>query len=203
MELVIAVLVLMLASLLMVVLAAALGARALQRRNRVSPDAATAAPLTWLGAPGAGARMHRRLRTAVIVARTAAAGAPTAPNLAELAAQMEQEAVALDTHLVVASRVKGKQGRAQMSALAQQVRQVERVASQVSLLAAQAQAPLIGRGQPTALDDLARQLDLLEQARGEVAEVESAVGVQRVSPYDDPTRVKPDLRKPGQPMPGA
>ena len=206
-ELLVALLVVMVVSVLLAVLAAWLGTRALQKRNRVSPDVATPAPTTWLGAPGAGARLHRRLRTAVAVARSAAAIAPTAPHLADLTAELEREAVALDTHLVIASRIKGKQGRSQLAALAQQVRQVEQVASQVSLLAAQAQAPLIGRGQSSALDDLARQLDLLEQARHEVAEVETAAGVQRVSPYatgTDATRVAPDLRKapPGRAQPG-
>lgn len=199
-ELLIALLVVMLVSALMAMLAIWLGARALSKRNRVSPDVATPAPTSWLGAPGAGARLHRRLRTAVAVARSAAATAPSAPHLVDLTAELEREAVALDTHLVISSRIKGKQGRAQMATLAQQVLKVEQVASQVSLLAAQAQAPLIGRGQASALDDLARQLDLLEQARHEVAEVETAAGVHRVSPYarpaaDDPTRVAPDLRK--------
>ncbi|HEX7131746.1 MAG TPA: hypothetical protein VF228_04190 [Iamia sp.] len=204
-ELLIALLVVMLFSALLAMLALVLGARALRKRNRVSPEVATTAPTAWLGAPGAGARLHRRLRTAVAVARAACATAPTAPHLADLTAEMEREAVALDTHLVIASRVKGKQGRPQMAALAQQVRQVERLASQVSLLAAQSQAPLIGRGEASALDDLSRQLEMLEQARHEVAEVETAAGVERVSPYADPTRATPDLRKapPGRAMPGA
>lgn len=204
MELLVALLVVMLVSALVVMLAVALGVRAVQKRNRVSPDVATPAPTTWLGAPGAGARLHRRLRTAVSVARAACATATTAPHLADLTAELEREAVALDTHLVIASRIKGRQGREQMAALAQQVLKVEQVASQVSLLAAQAQAPLIGQGQASALDDLAQQLDRLEQARHEVAEVETAAGVQRVSPYADPNRPAPDLRKspPGQAVPG-
>ena len=159
-----------------------------------------------MGAPSAGARLHRRLRTAVAVSRAATAAAPDAAHLADLTAELEREAVALDTHVVIASRIKGREGRLRMAALAQQVRKVEQVASQVSLLAAQAQAPMIARGQDSALDDLARQLDLLEQARSEVAEVETAAGVHRVSPYADPTRVStPDLGKasPGQAVPGS
>ncbi|HMJ75370.1 MAG TPA: hypothetical protein VK507_05330 [Iamia sp.] len=203
-ELIIALLVVMLFSVLLAVLGLVLGARALNKRNRVSPDVATTAPSSWLGAPGAGARLHRRLRTAVTVARAACATAPSAPHLVDLTTELEREAVALDNHLVIASRINGKQGRIQMAALAQQVRKVEQVASQVSLLAAQSQAPMIARGESTALDDLARQLDRLEQARHEVTEVETAAGVHRVSPYADPTRETPDLRKapPGQAMPG-
>lgn len=185
-ELLIALLVVMLITALVLVLAAYLGARALRNRNRVSPSVPTPAPTAWLGAPGVGARLHRRLRTAVQVARSASAAAPTAPHLADLASELEREAVGIDTHLVIASRVKGRDGRTRMAALAQQVRQVEQLASQVSLLAAQSHAPLIGATQSSALDDLARQLDHLEQARTEVAAVETAAGVHRVSPYADP-----------------
>jgi hypothetical protein len=201
-ELLIALLVVMLITTLVLVLAAFLGTRALRKRNRVSPSVQTPAPTTWLGAPGAGARLHRRLRAAVQVARAASAAAPSAPHLADLTTELEREAVGIDTHLVIASRVKGRDGRTRMAALAQQVLQVEQLASQVSLLAAQAQAPMIGATQSSALDDLARQLAHLEQARSEVAEVETAAGVHRVSPYPDPTRERPDLRKPGQAVPG-
>lgn len=197
-ELLVALLVVMLITMLVLVLGAFLGIRALRKRNRVSPSAETPAPTTWLGAPGAGARLHRRLRTAVAVARAASATAPTAPHLADLTAELEREAVGIDTHLVIASRVKGREGRTRMSVLARQVRQVEQLASQVSLLAAQSQAPLVGATHGTALDDLARQLSHLEQARTEVAEVETAAGVHRVSPYANPTRERPDLRKTGQ-----
>lgn len=207
-ELLIAVMVMMLITCLVLLLVVFLGARAMRKRNRVSPDVETSAPVSWLGAPGAGARLHRRLRTAVVVARSASAAAPTAAHLAELTAELEREAVGIDAHLVIGSRVKGRDGRTRMAALAQQVRKVEQVASQISLLAAQAQAPMVGAAQGSALDDLSRQLDHLEQARHEVAEVETAAGVHRVSPYADPTRVastdRADLRKapPGQAMPG-
>lgn len=211
-ELLVILLVMMLVSALVMLGGLALAARAVRRRNRVSPTVETPAPTSWVGAPSAGARLHRRLRTAVAVARAATAAAPAAAHLADLTAELEREAVALDTHVVIAARLKGREGRLRMAALAQQVRKVEQVASQVSLLAAQAQAPMIARGQDSALDDLARQLDLLEQARSEVAEVETAAGVHRVSPYAttgptgaDPTRLaRPDLGKasPGQAVPG-
>ena len=46
MELLVALLVVMLVSALVVLLAVALGVRAVQKRNRVSPDVATPAPTT-------------------------------------------------------------------------------------------------------------------------------------------------------------
>ena len=43
----------------------------LRRRNRVSPRRRTAAPLNWLWSFRPAARLHRRLRTAVLTARKA------------------------------------------------------------------------------------------------------------------------------------
>lgn len=185
-----------------------LGARALRKRNQVVPGTPTAAPTVWMASPASGARLHRRLRTAVAVARSSAAAAVANPQLVELTAELEREALALDGHVVVASRIVGKEGRARMSALSGQVRQIEQMASQVSMLAVQAQAALVTQTQGSALEDLARQLDLLEQARHEVAAVEQAAGVHRVSPFADPDRTTvgptPRLEKapPGQTMPG-
>lgn len=192
------------ASAVATLLALWLGARALRKRNQVVPGTPTAAPTAWMASPKAGARLHRRLRTAVAVARSSAAAAQANPQLIELSAELEREAIALDGHVVVASRIVGKEGKARMAALSGQVRQIEQMASQMSMLAVQAQAALVAKGNGSALDDLARQLDLLEEARHEVAVVERAAGVHRVSPYADPTRVAPSLEKapPGQTMPG-
>lgn len=186
--------------------AAVLWLRGLRRSNRVVPDVPTAAPLTWLATPTSGARLHRRLRAAVLVARASAEAAETAPHLAGIVDELEAEAVALDQHVVIASRLSGSQGRARMRELATQVGRVEQVASQVSTIAAQTQAPIITRGQPAALDDLALQLENLAEARREVIDVEAAAGVTRVSPFADPDRevatARPRLEKaPGTPTP--
>lgn len=184
MALLVALLIMSLVGFLAVVVAVLLGWRHLGRRNRVSPAVASPAPKTWVAVhPAATARLHRRLRAAVAAARTASTSAPAAPRLAELTAELEREAIALDHHLVLVARLSGRDRKQRLAGLAQQVRQVEQVASQVSLLAVQAQAPLEVAGQPSALEDLARQLDLLEQARTEVADIESAAGVHRPSPY--------------------
>jgi len=185
-------------------LVAVLGARALRKRNRVSPSAASPAPAAWLGAPSASARLHRRLRSAVAVARSASAAAPVAPRLAELTADLEREAVAIDDHLVMVSRLASRERRKVLAQLATKVRQVEQLASQVSLMAVQAQAPMISAGQPSALDDLSHQLELLEQARHEVAQVESTTGVQRASPYATGRPVQGGRRAapPSTPAPG-
>lgn len=171
-------------SVLGVGLAVWLSARTLNRRNRVSPTAPSPAPLTWLGAPSAAARLHRRLRSAVAVARASSAvTATTAPHLSELAEDLERQAVLLDSHLALVARLAPQERRTRMAALGQEVRKVEQVASQVSMMAAQTRAPLLGAGQHSALDDLSEKLDVLEAARGEVADVESAAGLRRTSPY--------------------
>lgn len=185
--------------LLTVLLAVLLGRRAMRKRNRVSPTTPSAAPVSWMGAPSATARLHRRLRAAVAVARSASAAAPTAPRLTELTAELEQEAVALDAHLVMVARLPARERRARLAGLTPQVLRVEQCASQVSLLAVQSQAPMLAAGRGSALDDLAHQLDLLEEARGEVARIEADAGLHRASPYAtgaaDPSA--------GTPWPGA
>lgn len=194
-------LILGLVTMAVILIAALLGARALSKRNRVSPDTPTAAPTSWLGAPGAGARLHRRLRNAVAVAR-AAATTPTAnPQLADIARDLEAEAVALDGHIVVTARMPAKTRRAHQAALTQRVQAVERLASQLSVESAQSQAPRVAAGQHSALDALAEQLDTLEAARQEVTRLETEAGVDRASPYAVPDRPGAPP-SPGTPRPG-
>jgi hypothetical protein len=180
----------LLAGLMMVLIAVVgvvLSARAVGKRNRVSPDVASPAPKSWVSKPSAPARLHRRLRAAVSVARAATASAPSAPRLAELAAELEREAVALDMQLVIVDNLVSKDRRAQLAALSSKVMEVERIASSLSVQAVQAQAPMLPTGEPSALDKLAHELDALEAARTEVSEIESAAGLHRPSPYTQGT----------------
>ncbi len=175
-----------------------LGARALNRRNRVSPDAPSPAPASWVGAPSAAPRMHRRLRTAVAAARAAATAPDANPQLVDVAQDLEAEAVALDAHVVAAGRMPAKARRPHLKTLDQHVKTIERLASQVSLESAQSQAPRAATGGRTALDQLAEQLDTMEEARLEVTRIEAEAGIDRVSPFavTDP----PDTPRP---QPGA
>lgn len=169
--------------------AVALWIRNIRRSNRVTPGAPTSAPTSWLATPSTGARLHRRLRGAVQVARASAEAADAAPHLADIAHELEGEAVALDHHVVIASRLRGAEGRARMRALSGQVARVEQVAAQISTIAAQTQAPILTRqDNPTALDELALQLENLASARREVIDVEKAVGITRARPYPEPDR---------------
>lgn len=179
-----ALLLVMLIVVLGVALAVGLSARSLKRRNRVSPTAPSPAPVTWLGAPSAAARLHRRLRAAVAVARASSAvTATTAPHLSEMAEELERQAVMLDSHLALVARLPARQRQVRMAALTEEVRKAENVASQVSLMAAQTRAPIFRAGERSALDELSEKLDVLESSRREVADVEAAAGLRRASPY--------------------
>ena len=74
---------------------------ALRRSNRVDPSVRGTAPLTWLVSPGSAARLHRRVRGAVQLARRVGRG--SAGQQRELVSELSRQAVALDHELVVAS----------------------------------------------------------------------------------------------------
>ena len=61
--------------------------RRVRRRNEVSPASPTRPPLRWLGSPERAARLHRRLRDAVIVLRQAGARAPRSAGQGPVAAR--------------------------------------------------------------------------------------------------------------------
>lgn len=169
--------------LLAVLVGGLLVRRNLHRRNRVSPDVRSPAPASWVSRPDAAARLHRRLRAAVTVARHAATrGGPSSP-LPELAADLEREAVALDADVVMVARLPRAARRPHLQALADRVQTVERAASQMSVLAVQSRADLTTVGGQDAIGALAERLDALEAARHEVARAEEAGGVRRASPY--------------------
>jgi hypothetical protein len=68
----------------------------LRRRNRVHPKLDSPAPLSWLVAPSAPARLHRRLQTTVRVACTHTGRV--------VPAEIAEHAVELDRRVVLASR---------------------------------------------------------------------------------------------------
>ena len=98
------------ALVVLVTVAAAVGyaIHRLRRRNRVSPRRRTLAPINWLWSFRPTARLHRRLRAAVLTSRAALRvghdGHQPWPALVELAADVEQQACAIDERLVLAAR---------------------------------------------------------------------------------------------------
>lgn len=154
----------------------------LQRRNRVSPKVSTGAPLSWLWATSPAARMHRGLQRAVqaVTLATHPRTGPEAPeHLRALADEIEREAVALDQHLVVLSRLPKKPRKRALHDIAPQVAEVERLADRLAAAAAAAGRLSDPAGTPTAergLAWVAERLELLESARGELRRLELAAG---------------------------
>lgn len=78
--------------------------RLLHRRNRISPSARTGAPLHWLSSPSGAARLHRRLQRAISAGRMAVAARAGDSVAADVIAELERHACAIDCQLVVADR---------------------------------------------------------------------------------------------------
>lgn len=125
----------------------------LRRANRVHPKVTTAAPTTWLVAPTAPARLHRRLRTTV---RVTAIGPGPAPEA------VVEHAADLDRHLVLAARLP----------LAQRVPELRRLSAQVDELDRLARTATRALAAPVGDDPLER-LRLLAEARDEVEAIDA------------------------------
>ena len=156
----------------------------LRRSNRVSPDVDTGAPLRWLAWPMPIAQLHRRLRAAVVLARTARPPQP-APRrrrrraeeespLATIAAQLEHHAVAVDRDLVLAARLRGPSRYRVLAPATRQVAEIERLAARVASMARTGgTGPLAPEPLPAALARLSEELVALEAAHAEIARIEA------------------------------
>jgi hypothetical protein len=183
-------------TVLVAVLVVVLAQRAIRKRNRVSPAVPSAAPTSWLGAPSAAARLHRRLKAAVAVAQAAAAAAPTSDHIVEAAVELERMAVDLDARLVTVARIAAPQRKPHLAPLVAEVVKVETMASTLSVQAVQAQAPMVAGGHSSPMDDLYERIEAMEAARREVADIERDAGVDRVSPYAAQPPVAPQPAPP-------
>ncbi len=157
----------------------------LSRSNRVSPAVRSAAPMRWLWSYNRGARMHRRLRTAVALIHLAPSRrAHHSANLSvdELRRDLEHQAVVLDQHLVVAMHHPRSHRRGLLAALEVQVAEIERLSVRLSAMTRPEGAPASGweanpPTSPEALDRISAQLDLLDVAQAELVEIERASGL--------------------------
>ncbi|MCU0310329.1 MAG: hypothetical protein MUE36_05235 [Acidimicrobiales bacterium] len=158
----------------------------LQRRNRVSPAVKSPAPLHWLYSPSQTARLHRRLQGAVADIHLAPAhrrrSRPTTESsVDELRRELEYQAVELDYHLVIAARHPRSQRRPLVASLDSQVAQVELLSARLSRLSRPAGVAPSGwdaaQQPPEVLARLSQQLDLLDAASNELAEIERAAGL--------------------------
>jgi plasmid stabilization system protein ParE len=182
----------------------------LGRANRVSPAVRSPAPLHWLWAPARAARLHRRLRAAVAMIHLAPSPrSRRSPSLSvdELRRELEYQAVELDQHLVIAVHHPRSHRRGLLASLDQQVAEVERLAVRLSNMSRPAGPPSSGWSGPVTppevLERMSQQLDLLDAAQTELAEIERASGLvdldQLMAITQDPVTVSPP--PPSQPLP--
>jgi hypothetical protein len=136
---------------------------------RIRPSTRSAVPTSWLASTASAARLHRRLRQAAALARTATLRDPA---LAPLVADLEDEAIALEPHLLAAAAA-GRAGRDARHALGDQVTAIESVARRLATSPCAALPP----GRPDALVDLTERLDALEAARAEIDLIEARAGL--------------------------
>jgi hypothetical protein len=151
--------------------------RSLRHRNRISPKQPTEAPIIWLSAPSRPARLHRRLRSAAAVARMIAERNGTS-RTAELAHEIEAEALSIDRHLPVVARLAPRERTQALRQLSAQVNQVERLVSRLSLIDADDRPPSLLGTEGSAMEELARQLDTLEAARAELRTIDADAGLE-------------------------
>lgn len=151
------------------VLALVLSVRSLSRRNRVSPEHPTQAPTLWLWSIGHAARSHRRLQRVAAAARAAqAAAGVTGEQVADLAADLERQACALDDQIVLATRFSTANRVRRLYQLDHPVKELETLAVRVTILAGHFSAHT-----PLAAQPLAERVLLMEQAVDEVHRIEA------------------------------
>jgi hypothetical protein len=152
----------------------------LRRRNRVSPGTRTLAPLGWLWSPGRAARLHRRLRAAVHTARFRVTATSRrylpASQVDDLVDELCRHATAIDDQLVLARRAPGPVRRRLLAEVETEVRTVEGLAGRIAATVNGCDRPGLVGGGP-GLARLGERLDTLDAARLEIAELETAVGL--------------------------
>jgi hypothetical protein len=156
--------------------------RAMRRRNEVSPSHPVRPPLRWLASPEAPARLHRRLREAVVVMRR------TVPErrrrrrresstLELLAAQIETHAVSLDHELFLVARLRGPDGTEARRKVAAQVTELERIAHRLAAVSMRS-ASSTGESTELALRNIAEQVDAHQAAWDELSLLEHQAGLR-------------------------
>jgi hypothetical protein len=161
----------------------------LRRHNRIHPKWPTMAPLQWLVHPGLPARLHRRLRAAVLTAhyRSPGRGRHKVPHSSvdDMVVELLHEAAAVDEQLVLAGRAPRAVRRQILSVTMPQVVKLEAIAGRLAVLVSASARP---GGAPAANAILALEdrLDAIEVSRQEIADLEAALFADLVT--DEPNR---------------
>ena len=159
-----------------------MGCRRLRRHNEVSARHPTRPPLRWLASPEHCARLHRRLRDAVVVLRLAipeprGRRRKDSSPLAAIAAEVEMHAVAIDCDLRVLAARRSATRAAEREAIAARIEEVERSAHR---LAADGRGDLCGgvESREEALRRISSYLDAREAAWADLSRIEQDAGLR-------------------------
>jgi hypothetical protein len=141
----------------------------LRRRNRVVRNVRSSAPLAWLCSPVAPARLHRRLRRAVLAAE-AAARRDHSGAVGDLTSQLAVEALLVDAELVRIGGLPRHARRRSLTAAARRTVTIEASAVRLSSLTSPSAQHAAVR--PSGAERLTERVDLLEAAYADVERLE-------------------------------
>lgn len=144
----------------------------LTRHNRPVPSKRTTAPVWWLAAPTPSAYLHRRVvRSTRAVQRARAMrhrrGGPTVVD--DLAQRFEDQAIALDDRIALASTLPKKDRRGELVAIHARIRRSEEIAAE--LARAYVDEPAVPGDGADPLEQVADDLSLLAEARRVVNDI--------------------------------
>lgn len=159
-----------------VIMLALVGTRSFKRANRVAPSVASQVPNLWRWSIGYGPRLHRRLQRAAGLARSArAAAGGGGVGIADLAADIERQACAIDDQVALGSHLPTSQRIRRYFELERSVAELEQLAMRITILAGQLASGVDERAVP-----LADRVRHLEEAVAEVQAIEAeALGEAR------------------------
>ena len=152
---------------------AALAWRRLERGNRVSPSVHSNVPLHWRSSYRAAPRMHRHLQRTVAGVRTCLQPGEDL-GLADLVAELERAACAIDDQLAIAGRMPQPTRRRLLRELRAETGELDRMAERVvRLRRAWSGAVPSARS----LAPVAERIDALEAALRDVARLDRVSGL--------------------------
>ena len=152
------------------------GSRTFKKANRVAPGVPSQVPNLWRWSMGVGARLHRRLQRVAALARSARAAAGAGGvGIADLAADLERQACAIDDQIALGRHLPTGQRIRRFFELERSVAELEQLAMRITTLAGQVASGVEERAVP-----LSERVRHLEEAVAEVRSIEAeALGEAR------------------------
>ena len=151
---------------------AAVAYRRLERGNRVSPSVHSNVPLHWRSSYRAAPRMHRHLQRTVVGVRSCSPADDL--GLADLVAEIERAACAVDDQLAIAGRMPQPSRRRLLRELKAEIAELDRMAERVvRLRRAWSGAVPSARS----LAPVAERIDALEAALHDLARLDRVSGL--------------------------